>query len=290
MLENLYTTKMSADKKTLQNRFAKIRRKSGRISKIAAAVMSCAVAVTMLGATVVMAAVDAVDKKVTVYLDNKSLGFTDEPFFYKNTAYVPLRETFQRLGVFDDDESKIIWNNGKIVIDIKGHSDFYEIGIGDNKIIYDGKAHEVNSYAVREEPCGPLLMNDVTYIPFEYIDYILNRDDSYYSVYYTFADINSEKPYLDNAENFTYSDICRLQYVTDNGHFPWRLDTQQVIKNFFGYTVGDGNGEISNFFGDGTKCAADYTVQGKSYTVQLFKTLNKTESGIWVVKAYEERS
>ena len=57
MLENLYTTKMSANKKTLQNRFTKIRRKSGRISKIMAAVMSCAVAVTMLGATIVMAAV-----------------------------------------------------------------------------------------------------------------------------------------------------------------------------------------------------------------------------------------
>ena len=57
MLENLYTTKMSANKKTLQNRFTKIRRKSGQISKIMAAVMSAAIAVTMLGATIVMAAV-----------------------------------------------------------------------------------------------------------------------------------------------------------------------------------------------------------------------------------------
>lgn len=57
MLEHLHTTKMSANKKTLQNRFTKIRRKSGRISKITAAVMSCAVAVTMLGVTIVMAAV-----------------------------------------------------------------------------------------------------------------------------------------------------------------------------------------------------------------------------------------
>ena len=33
MFENLYTTKMSANKKTLQNRFTKIRRGSGRFSK-----------------------------------------------------------------------------------------------------------------------------------------------------------------------------------------------------------------------------------------------------------------
>lgn len=57
MFENLYTTKMSANKKTLQNRFTKIRRGSGRISKIMAAVMSIAIAITMLGATIVMAAV-----------------------------------------------------------------------------------------------------------------------------------------------------------------------------------------------------------------------------------------
>ena len=57
MLENLYTTKMSANKKTLQNRFTKIRSKNGRISKIMAAVMSAVIAVTMLGATIVMAAV-----------------------------------------------------------------------------------------------------------------------------------------------------------------------------------------------------------------------------------------
>lgn len=57
MLENLYTTKMSANKKALQSRFSKIRSKSGRLSKMMALVMSVTIAVTMLCATVVMAAV-----------------------------------------------------------------------------------------------------------------------------------------------------------------------------------------------------------------------------------------
>ena len=57
MFENLYTTKMSANKKALQSRFSKIRSKSGRFSKMMALVMSIAIAVTMLCATVVMAAV-----------------------------------------------------------------------------------------------------------------------------------------------------------------------------------------------------------------------------------------
>lgn len=83
MLENLYTTKMSANKKTLQNRFAKIRSKNGRISRVTAVVMSCMVAVTMLGATVVMAAYDgaaenAVKTDYTGELKNDNQSLNDD--------------------------------------------------------------------------------------------------------------------------------------------------------------------------------------------------------------------
>ena len=291
MLENLYTTKMSTNKKSLQNRFAKIRSKSGRLSKIFAAVMSCAVAVAMLGATIVMAAFDSVDKKVHFFFNDKSIEFSHEPFFYKNTVYLPLRELFQRLGIFNDKENKITWDNGKIFIYLKGHSDYYEINIGDNKIIYDTYSHAVNSYAVLEEANSPVLMNDTAYIPFEYINYILNRFDNYYNVYYSFADINSRDAYLENAEELTYTDICSLQYRVDNGHFPWRLDPQSVIKAVLGNKLNDadGNGEIINLAGDGTKCAADYILNGTTYTAELFKPVQKDEYGIWVLKSFEKR-
>ena len=59
MLENLYTTKMSGNAKTLQKRFAKIRsRQSGR-SRIMAAVMAVTLAASALGATIAMAAAGA---------------------------------------------------------------------------------------------------------------------------------------------------------------------------------------------------------------------------------------
>ena len=83
MLENLYTTKMSANKKTLQNRFTKIRSKSGRISKIMAAVMSCAVAVTMLGATIVMAAVGSDGLE---HWDKNEIYFLGSMSFAANTS------------------------------------------------------------------------------------------------------------------------------------------------------------------------------------------------------------
>ena len=83
MLENLYTTKMSANKKTLQNRFTKIRRKSGRISKIMAAVMSCVIAVTMLGATIVMAAVGSDGLE---HWDKNEIYFLGSMSFTANTS------------------------------------------------------------------------------------------------------------------------------------------------------------------------------------------------------------
>jgi len=58
MLENIYTTKMSANKKQLQNRFTKIRSTNTPIHKIMAILLTVAVIITMLCANVVMAMVD----------------------------------------------------------------------------------------------------------------------------------------------------------------------------------------------------------------------------------------
>ena len=95
---------MSANKKTLQNRFTKIRRGSGRISKIMAAVMSCVIAVTMLGGAVVMAAMDGWELNNGIIIVNGEKQTIDikhiENSRYLNTDsyYVPLRKVFEILG------------------------------------------------------------------------------------------------------------------------------------------------------------------------------------------------
>ncbi len=112
MLENLYTTKMSADKKILQNRFSKIRSGNGKVSRLMAIVMSCAIAVTMLGATIVMAAVGNEEKNFFV----NGKGYAIEPVLIENKLathtdnfYLPLRKTFETLGYkvnYDVDKTK----------------------------------------------------------------------------------------------------------------------------------------------------------------------------------------
>lgn len=104
MLENLYTTKMSANKKTLQNRFSKIRSKTRRISKLMALVMSVVIAAAILCATIVMAAVDGLEINNGIIIVNGKKQTIDiqhiENSRYLNTDsyFVPLRRTFEMLG------------------------------------------------------------------------------------------------------------------------------------------------------------------------------------------------
>ena len=56
MFENLYTTKMSTDKKKLQNRFSKIRSKNGRISKLMALIIFAVILLVMACVSIIIAA------------------------------------------------------------------------------------------------------------------------------------------------------------------------------------------------------------------------------------------
>ncbi len=56
MLENLYTTKMSMDKKKLQNRFLRIRSKNGRISKLMALIIFAVILLVMACVSIIIAA------------------------------------------------------------------------------------------------------------------------------------------------------------------------------------------------------------------------------------------
>ncbi|MBE7040488.1 MAG: hypothetical protein E7400_00815 [Ruminococcaceae bacterium] len=282
MLENIYTTKMSANKKLLQNRFTKIRSKTGRISKIMSCVMAVLVAVTMLCATVVMAALDSTEEhEVKIFYNNENIEFNNKPFFYDRTVYLPLIELFDTLELTD--KSEIKWDNGKIQIKIDEHQSNYEIHIGQNKIVYINFWNNTQNDVLT--PTSPMLRNGIIYIPFDYVEWIINRYNYNYDISFTFGGIDSKTPYLGNAEWITYPYICDLQFQVDNGHFSWRTDAQQVIQAFF-EGMGMGNGEITVFAGDGTKCSATYTTDDASYIIELFKPVQRDENGIWVVKKY----
>ena len=101
-------------------------------------------------------------------------------------------------------------------------------------------------------------------------------------VYNNFSKSND----ISNAENLSYSQIEDLQESVNNGHFPWRLDYKQVIMNFLSDKGEKAeNGELVAFAGDGEKCSGNYKIGNSIYTLELFKPIDKSGTGIWIVKS-----
>lgn len=119
MFRKFYTTQMSASHKQLQTRFVKMRSKSGRFSKIMAAVMTMALVLAMTCATIVMAAID--NEPDNFFVNDK--GYAIQPVLIENNMathtdnyYIPLRDTFEALGYevyYDVDKAKYANQMGK---------------------------------------------------------------------------------------------------------------------------------------------------------------------------------
>ena len=104
MFRIFYTTQMSSNARQLQTRFAKMRSKSGRFSKIIAAVMTAALVMVMATATVVIAVVDtdtSQDWSYEIYNGDKLVPVKHSPMIYGSEYYVPLRETLNGFGITD---------------------------------------------------------------------------------------------------------------------------------------------------------------------------------------------
>lgn len=189
MLENIYTTKMSAERKQLQSRFTKIRSHSSKLSKIAASVTAVVIAVTFVCATVVMAAFNNGEdtEPITLYANGEIISLENKPFIQDNVTYFPLRETLAKLGVFEIEGNELVWDNGTIYLTVAETADSVPVGyalkIGSDTI---GFRHEKD--AGTEMKAQPLigvnlklpdqvtrLVNGKTYVPYTFIDYMLNR-------------------------------------------------------------------------------------------------------------------
>ena len=187
MLENIYTTKMSADKKALQKRFTKIRSKNGQFSRFMALIMTVAISVTMLCATVVMAALDKEEKElITLYSNGEIVELENKPFIQDNMTYFPLRETFEKLGVFEIEGNELDWDNGTIYIAVSEAEDreqmYYTvkidsdmIGIAHSKEEQERTGEKVGMLMAPAERVPVLLVGDKTFVPYTHIDYMLNR-------------------------------------------------------------------------------------------------------------------
>lgn len=112
---------------------------------------------------------------------------------------------------------------------------------------------------------------------FEQVDFIKN----------SFNLLVRTSAYYDNAEKLSFDDMTALQSEVDNGHYPWRLDPQQTLREY-AQSKNWGYGEITELAGTGVLVNAAYVSDGHIYHVELMKPVRQDETGIWVVRKFVE--
>ncbi len=277
MLENLYTTKMSANKKTLQNRFTKIRSKSGRISKIMAAVMSCAVAVTMLGGAVVMAAVGSDglehwDKNEIYYKDGVKFsvnvsGKNVPAWVYEDVAgedgkinvTVNRYQTRDLKGNVNNDHIvELLGEKGKIKLASQSSSMAYKH--------YDGAV--IPDY-LRQYPC----YSEINFIEFNNVGYAPE------SKVITALTDKKESKYRRIEVYFAFNDKKEMQTVFLNLGIADKNDNPENMS-FDGLQPVDGLTYIGNFLEDYTNDVWNYDTANYYFTMYEDNYQNKKADGI----------
>ena len=123
--------------------------------------------------------IDIYNNGVIIYLENK-------PAVIHGEVYLPLRELFEKLELVNNKDSYIKWDNGKIEIMAIEKADdkdlAYHYGIEIDKAEYvlnPGKEElyqqKFNISNKKEMSRAPMLIGDKTYVPYEYIDCMLNK-------------------------------------------------------------------------------------------------------------------
>lgn len=148
-------------------------------------VLSVIVALAMLSTTIfasgVLSALSETNDTIEITNNGKKIELINKPFIENGEVYLPLRETFERLGVMDHAGSYISWDNGKIEVffgyDSNGTAvkmdDRFEMEIGKKYLFYNPSNDLPNSDASRDMDYAPLLgrPNDICTV-FVYFLYV----------------------------------------------------------------------------------------------------------------------
>lgn len=197
------TTQMASNKKTLKRRFEMIRNMK-KTSKFMSA-LSAVLALVMLGTTVfasgVLSDLAADDYTVEITNNGEKIELANKPFIENGEVYLPLREIFEKVGIMNRPESEIMWNNGEISIirmpeeeeRLNGKIGLeYQFAIGKKEVtqhIIHDVYNDMNGYSSSMWK-APLLKKSVTYIPFEYSEFMLMGHGDNINIDYSVLDNN----------------------------------------------------------------------------------------------------
>ena len=201
------TTGMTSDKKILKRRFTMIkkRKRIKKSTKILSIILAAALLLSTLFVSGVLATTVFEENSNIIFICNgKIIEFDNKPFYENNTVYLPLRELLNRIGIMEHNSSGIEWNNGRIIIKLTYDDEVpvyndngnengtkiqtlnycYAIEIGKAEFVLNPKESKISSssnpayIASLSARIGmknsPVLKNNVTYVPYEYVDRMLD--------------------------------------------------------------------------------------------------------------------
>ncbi|MBO5020882.1 MAG: hypothetical protein J6D52_09490 [Clostridia bacterium] len=116
MLEKMFTTKMSADKKKLQSRFSKIRSKNGKLSKVIGGILF----------GIIIAAIICVGVMIAVN-DTKDYRMTDEEF--SDYIHRPIGAIMADIDYVDDEKLVFHYLEGFFVMDQQSYEILHKINL-----------------------------------------------------------------------------------------------------------------------------------------------------------------
>ncbi len=286
------TTGMAGSKKVIRRRLEMMKNKK-RISKIMS-VLSAVIAVVLLSTTVfasgVLAALAADDYTVEILNNGEKIELVNKPFIENDEVYVPIRETFEKVGAMEDETAYIDYDDGKVTVyfgdNYDGSDDRYELEIGAAQVIYNPSSELPNSRATREMNNAPILRNDITYIPYSYALCML---DIKYFIDYTIYDKNGNfvadnvrvvvtSPYENNTPQYTVDQF--FQYF-ENGDFDnmKRYCTESCVNSFFGdgYCFGMTEAKLTNMEIE----PSEYAKSSNDFVMSVSVTMTPYERSVY---------
>lgn len=111
-------TQMASSKKTLKRRFIMISSKkaTNKLISVLSAVLVMAMLSTTVFASGVLSGLTEGNYMVELTNNGEVIELANQPFVQNGEVYVPLRETFEKVGVMEHKGSSITWNDGKISV------------------------------------------------------------------------------------------------------------------------------------------------------------------------------
>lgn len=175
------TTQMASSKHLLKRRFTMIQTKKAPTPLVS--FLSVAIAVVLLSTSVLASGVlsGLAEERYTVALVSKGevMALTGKPLIENGEVYVPLRETFEKLGFLSSAESYMDWSNGRIqfclVANDRGTTfrSVWAVEIGRNALIlnaFDDTPPETTASFAN----APILRENLAYIPYSYFLYLIH--------------------------------------------------------------------------------------------------------------------